>query len=139
MPEVDAMPSPAGLRLAVARFRLENSRRTVRPTLHVGEPGGFEATFEDRPADRLDVDLRIEVAAALLSCALVTTNTPTAWLTREGELCTHDADLLWLAAVDLAGTGAGMRLAFLVITRRGWYDPRTLEQRVWKRLRITPG
>jgi len=132
------LPAASSLRLAVWHLRRDEVRRRFPPRLHVGVPGGQEVAFEDVAADRLDAALRVEIAAALLSRALELTETPAAWLTREGELSSHDADLAWLAAVGAAAGEAGVLVPLVVVTRRGWYDPRTLARKEWKRLRVTP-
>jgi len=130
------LPPANSLRLAVGRFRLAEQRRRFAPCLHVGEPGADEVAFEDLAADHLDADLRSEIAAALISRALLFTPRPAAWLTRVGELSEHDADLAWLAATAQAATEAGLEVPFVVITRRGWYDPRSGARREWRRLRL---
>jgi hypothetical protein len=130
------LPPQGALRLAVGLFRMAETRRQFPPRLQVGTPGGEASSFEDLAADRLDADLRTEVGAALLSRALVATPSPAAWLTRTGELSTHDTDLVWLSATERAAAEAGIALPFVVVTRRGWYDPRTGARREWRRLRL---
>ena len=132
------LPRPARLRLAVAAFRTGESRRRCPPCLHVGVLGGSSdaAVFEESRAEPLDADLRREVGAALLSRALLLTDKPDIWLTRSGHLTTHDVDLDWLAACASAAGEADLAPAFVVVTRRGWYDPRTLQRREWARLRL---
>jgi len=135
------LPSAARLRLAVAAFRTGESRRVCPPCLHVGVlghrgEGVFEATFEEDRHGPLDPDLRREISAALLSRALLFTETPDFWLTRSGHLTTHDGDLAWLAATAAAAGEADLTQTFVVVTRRGWYDPRTLRRREWARLRL---
>ena len=135
------LPSAARLRLAVAAFRTGEPRRICPPCLHVGVlghrgDGPFEATFEEDRQGPLDPDLRREISAALLSRALLFTETPDIWLTRSGHLSTHDGDLAWLAATAAAAAEAELAPAFVVVTRRGWYDPRTLLRREWARLRL---
>jgi hypothetical protein len=124
------------LRLAVARFRASEPRRSFPAVLHVGHPGGANADFVDLPERRLDHALRTEVTAALLSRALVNMVRPVAWLTRPGELGAEDADLRWYAAARAAYGEAGVPLAMVVVTRSGWYDPCTGARREWKRLRV---
>ena len=137
MPQLE-LPAASSLRLAVWQLRRDEVRRRFPPRLHVGVPGGQAVAFDDLAADRLDAALRTEIAAALVSRARELTDRPTAWLTREGELSSHDADLAWLAAVDAAAGEAGLLVPMVVVTRRGWYDPRTLTRREWKRLRVRP-
>ena len=134
-----ALPSARSLRLAVAGFRMGEPRRTCPPSVHAGVPGRLtelEVGFEEGRRCRLDADLRIEIAAALLSRSLTLTPAPTMWLTRPGELTAHDTDLAWLAASTLAAAEVGLEVAFVVITRRGWYDPRTGAGQQWVRLRL---
>ena len=137
MPEIE-LPPPRSLRLAVWHLRRDEVRRRFPPRLHLGVPGAQQVAFDDLAADRLDAALRTEIAAALLSRARELTDRPAAWLTREGELTPHDADLAWLAAVEAATGEAGLLVPMLVVTRRGWYDPRTDARREWKRLRVRP-
>jgi len=131
--------SPAAhqaLRLAVAQFRQLEHRRHFPAVMHVGRPGGVYADFVDLEEHRLDPALRAEVVAALLSRARVKMRRPVAWLTRAGELGTEDVDLWWLAAARAAYGEAGVPLAMVVVTRSGWYDPRSQPRREWARLRL---
>ena len=132
------LPSASRLRLAVAAFRSAERRLVCPPCLHVGLMGHTDGlgTFVEERAEPLDADLRREVAAALVSRALTFTEAPELWLTRGGHLSTHDIDLVWLSAATAAAAEAGLATAFVVITRRGWYDPRTLQHREWARLRV---
>ncbi len=124
------------LRLAVARFRASEPRRTFPPVVHVGRPGGGHVEFVDLTEHRLDHALRTEVTAALLSRAQTGMRRPVLWLTRAGMLGTEDLDLRWYAAARAAYGEAGVPLAMVVVTKSGWYDPRTDARREWKRLRI---
>lgn len=124
------------LRLAVARFRASEPRRSFPPVVHVGRPGGAEVDFVDLPDHRLDHTLRTEVTAALLSCAQAGMRRPVVWLTRVGVLGAEDVDLQWYAAARAAYGEAGVRLGMVVVTKTGWYDPRTGARREWRRLRI---
>lgn len=131
------LPQDPGLRLAVWEVRRRAAgRRRFPARLHMGLPGGHEVSFDDDPRDRLDAHLRAEVAAALLSRALLGDDRPLAWLSRPGEPATHDVDLAWLAAASMAGGEAGLGLRFAVLTPLGWYDPVTLTGRRWRRLRV---
>ena len=60
---------------------------------------------------------------------------PMLWLTRSGPLEAGDLDLAWLAAARSASAEAGVDLMLVVVTRRGWFDPRSGVRRVWQRLR----
>ena len=46
-----------------------------------------------------------------------------------------DLDLAWVQAVRAAGAEAGVELTLVVVTRKGWFDPRSGVRREWKRLR----
>jgi len=143
MPDhVPQLPPASCLRLAVWHLRRDEDRRQFPPRLHVGTPGtARQVDFEELPRDRLDAALRAEIAGALLSRAFEYGARPAAWLTRAGELTTHDADLAWLAA----GAEVGLPAPFVVVTPRGWYDPRSSARQAWRRLRVrqtprlTPG
>jgi len=131
--------SPAAhhaLRLAVGRFRQLEHRRHFPAVVHVGRPGSGYADFVDLDEHRLDHALRTEVVAALLSRALVAMKRPVVWITRPGALGTEDVDLRWLAAARAAYGEAGVPLALFVVTRDGWYDPRSGVRREWSRLRL---
>jgi hypothetical protein len=58
------------------------------------------------------------------------------WLARPGALAWHDLDAVWLAAATLAHEEAGLEFTMAVITKQGWYDPRSGCSRSWKRLRV---
>jgi hypothetical protein len=146
-PPTVAQISPAAqaaLRLTVARFRACQPRHTLPPVVHVGLLGGMNEEFVELREHRLDQSLRTEVMAALLSRAQVglprqmtsPTTCPITWLTRTGQLDPEDVDLRWYAAARAAYGEAGVPLAMVVVTKSGWYDPRTGTRREWKRLRI---
>jgi len=126
----------AALRLAVLRFRATERRRSFSPVVHVGRPGGSNADFVDLPEHRLDHALRTEVVAALLSRAQAVMRQPVLWLTRPGLLQVEDVDLRWYAAARAAYGEARVPLALVVVTRTGWYDPRSEARREWRRLRV---
>jgi hypothetical protein len=127
------------LRRAVADHVAREPRRIHPPLLHVGWPGGPEDVFVIRPDDELDHALRSDVVAAMLHKARrhapVSGAVPMLWLTRSGPLEVGDLDLAWLAAARSAGAEASVHLVLVVVTRRGWFDPRTGVLREWKRLR----
>ena len=79
--------------------------------------------------------LRADLVAALLRRTRTGPVDPLVWLTRTGELVLEDLDAAWLAAARAAYAEAGVRLTMVVVTRRGWWDPRTGRRREWKRLR----
>ena len=123
------------LRDAVHALRSGTRRRLFAPVLHVGALGGPEVTYD--AGDTPDLGLRAEIAAALLSRALVVVPRPEAWLTRVGTPGPHDVDLAWLPAVRRAFAEAGLTpRCVAVVTKNGWYDPVLDQTVVWDRLRI---
>lgn len=147
-------PELAGvLRRAVLDFVLAERRRVFPPTLHVGRPCGAVGWFREpespprsdgpprggrtRPgmsAGRLDHALRTDIVAALLT--RVDERPPVlVWLTRRGPLTPLSTDASWLSAVVAACGEAGLRPAMVVVTRRGWLDPRSGRSQTWRRLR----
>jgi hypothetical protein len=139
VPPLDAPLAPATaarLRRAVLSLRAVERRRVFGPVLHVGEPGGCEVPFAVRPAQPMEHALRADVVAALLPrLAASPERPPLVWLTRPGELCLQDVDAAWLAAARTAFAEAGLPLTMVVVTRQGWWDPRSGLRREWKRLR----
>ena len=123
------------LRDAVHALRSGTRRRLFAPVLHIGTLGGPEVTYD--AADVLDLGLRAEIAAALVSRAVIVTPDPEAWLTRVGAPEPHDLDLAWLPPVRRAFDEAGLtpRCA-AVVTKNGWYDPVLGQTVVWERLRF---
>ena len=120
------------LREAVRRHTLAAQRRRFAPVLHLGRPGGHERCIP-APGAGTDLALRSDVVAALLAGAGALPHLT--WLTRPGELEPHDVDLAWLAAARAAYAEAGRDLSWVVVTRRGWWDPRSGLRREWTRLR----
>jgi hypothetical protein len=122
-------------RAALDHVRAER-RRGYAPVLHVGFPGGAEEVFALRPEDPGDHAIRADVLAAMLQrVRRVAGAVPLVWLTRAGPLDLQDVDAAWLAAARTAASEAGITLTMVVVTRRGWVDPRTGVRREWKRLR----
>ena len=135
-----AEPVPPGiaglLRRAVLDFRNAERRRVFAPVLHVGEPGVREVAYGIRGGEPMDQALRTDVVAALLrQAAGGTTGQPLAWLTRSGQLTLHDVDAAWVTACAAAYAEAGIPCTIVVVTRQGWWDPRSDVHRVWRRLR----
>jgi len=134
-----ARPLQNVLRRAVADHASRERRRVHPALLHVGWPGGSEDVFVVVPDEELDHALRCDVVAALLHRARrhapVAGAVPLLWLTRSGPLEVGDLDLAWLAAARSASAEAGVGLTLVVVTRRGWFDPRSDVRREWKRLR----
>jgi hypothetical protein len=98
--------------------------------LHVGVPGGAVRSWHDDPS--WDHGLRTEIAGALLR---VEDDPPWAWVTRSGPLSWQDVDAAWLSATLAAAAERGVELAFVVVTRHGWIDPRSGVCRRWQRIR----
>lgn len=123
-------------RVAVAELTvLTRGRRLFAPTLHAGAPGGPQESFVPAPAHELDQALRTDLVVALLDRALTHGSAPALWLTRCGELAVHDEDAAWLAATEGASLECELTLPLVIVTRRGWRDPRTGVRREWRRLR----
>jgi hypothetical protein len=97
-----------------------------------------------------DAGLRLDIVIGLLDALLADPPGPrddpkpaaeppeaAAWLTRPGEPALHDRDLEWYSATSHAFAAYGVRLVtFRAVTRSGWLDVVTGEQRVWRRLRL---
>lgn len=133
-------PLAAVLRRAVLDHGRTERRRGFSPLLHVGAPGGAEEVFALAPGEPADHAIRADVVAALLQRGRrVTGAVPMVWLTRAGPLELQDVDAAWLAASRTAAAEAGVALTLVVVTRRGWLDPRTGVRREWKRLRDRTG
>ncbi|HEX6150434.1 hypothetical protein [Nocardioides sp.] len=130
----DPLPRPAALLLreAVRRHAGGEHRRRFAPVLHVGRPGGRELSAA-AALSGTDHALRSDVCAALL--ARTTREAHLVWLTRPGELEPQDVDLAWLAAAASAYAEAGRDLTWVVVTRHGWWDPRSGLRRQWQRIR----
>jgi hypothetical protein len=123
------------LRRAVLDHVRVERRRWFPALLHVGRPGGAEEVFAIDPGEPLDHALRADVAAALLQRGRHRGVVPLLWLTRPGPLELQDVDAAWVSATRTAGAEAGLALTLVVVTRRGWADPRSGVRREWKRLR----
>lgn len=121
------------LRQAVLEHAASERRRVYPPVLHVGAPGQRVASLVLEMSEPTDPGLRADVVAALRVRAggadgLV-------WLTRAGCLDLQDVDARWLSAARTAYDEAGAPLAFVVVNRRGWRDPRSGLGRTWARVR----
>jgi hypothetical protein len=130
----DPVPRPAALLLreAVRRHAVSEHRRRFAPVLHVGLPGVREVCAV-AALTRTDHALRTDVTGALLARA--GDGSHLVWLTRAGDLEPQDVDLAWLSAAHSAYAEAGRDLAWVVVTRHGWWDPRSGLRRRWKRIR----
>ena len=124
------------LRRAVVEHVGTITGRAFPPVLHVGTPGSRVRRFTLRPADPTDHALRADVVAAMLGRrGPEAAAAPWVWLTRTGALELHDLDAQWLAAAVTAYAEAGDDLTMVVVTRRGWRDPRSGVGQTWVRLR----
>jgi hypothetical protein len=123
------------LRRAVLDFRVSERRKVFAPVLHVGVPGATTLAYRARPDEPLEHGLRADLVAAFLHRTRGGTVGPLVWLTRSGDFVLEDADAAWLAAARSAYAEAGVALMMVVVTRRGWWDPRSGRRREWKRLR----
>jgi hypothetical protein len=128
------------LREAVLRHRESESRRRFPPRLHVGVPGGHTEMHE--VSGHEDQALRTDLVAAMIEPHVRAPRGPAphvyAWLTRPGHLSLHDLDVDWSVPVHEACAQAGLHGLFAVVTREGWWDPRTQTSARWVRLRRAP-
>ncbi|GAB2447238.1 hypothetical protein GCM10027062_31100 [Nocardioides hungaricus] len=137
-------PLPRALAAVLRRATLDHLRAECRrgypPLLHVGFPGGHEEVFALRPGDPSDHAIRADVLAAMLQrVRRVAGAVPLVWLTRAGPLDLQDVDAAWLSSARTAAGEAGIGLTMVVVTKRGWFDPRSGVRREWKRLRDRSG
>jgi hypothetical protein len=125
------------LRREVGLLRQRETRRVFDTAVHVGVLGGESAGFVARAQDLpvLDAGLRTDVVCGLL--ATLAPEAREAWVVRAGTPEPQDVDLQWLAAAR-AGLGVLGRQVegCYVITRSGWRDLVTAQQRTWVRLRL---
>lgn len=143
--DVDGLSEPLDRDLAralrSAALELRDRRRGRRFPAEVsigslGMPRHRRSTvLELDEGEPLDHTLRCEVVAALLARAVADEPAPVAWLARPGPLGWHDLDARWWPAFAAAYAEAGVLLTAVVVTKAGWYDPRTGLRREWKRLR----
>jgi hypothetical protein len=123
------------LRRAVQDFRAAENRKVFAPVVHVGVPGGVVLAYEPPLDQPLEHGLRADLVAAWLRRATTEAADPLVWVTRTGDFVLEDADAAWLSAARSAYAEADVPLTMVVVTRRGWWDPRSGRSRVWKRLR----
>jgi len=124
------------LRRAVLDHVQSEARRDYPALLHVGVPTRSEEVFPASPDESLDHALRTDVVAAMVHRSRRSGTVPMLWLTRSGPLELQDVDAQWLAAGRAATGEAGVALTLVVVTRKGWWDPRSDVRREWKRLRV---
>jgi hypothetical protein len=122
------------LRLAVREHALgpQRYRHRLPAVLHAGTPGQQPATIDVTHLSPPD-DVRIDMVAALRVAA--GTPDPWIWLTREAGDGLQDVDARWLSAARSAYAEAALPLVYVVVTRRGWWDPRSDLRRSWARIR----
>lgn len=125
----------AVFRAAVIEFKEASPRGRAPVSLVVGAAGHSVARHVVAPGQLLDQALRTDIAAALLQRTAAAAGHRWAWLTRSGSLALHDADVAWSAAWYAACAESGVDVAFVVVTRTGWRDPRSEVLREWTRLR----
>ena len=118
------------LRAMVLELATRDRRRRVPAVLNVGQPGGETRAVADDPA--WDQGLRTEMVGAALRAA---GDPPWVWIARSGPLTLQDVDAAWLAATLAAAAEREVDVAFVVVTRHGWLDPRSGLHREWKRIR----
>ena len=134
----EPVPRPLArvLRSAVLLLTAGDPRRVFDPVLHVGLPGGVRVDVAHDPAQ--DRGLRTDLVATSLGVVRrrAGADVPVlVWLTRPGVLSLHDDDVAWLGPVHDAAAEAGLAVPFVVVTRHGWWDPRSDVRREWKRIR----
>jgi hypothetical protein len=129
---LDPLPTDArrALRTAVLELATTDRRRHVPPVLHVGDPDGATTTLVDDAA--WDHGLRTEIVGAALRARR---DPAWVWVTRSGPLSVQDVDAAWLAPTLAAAGERGVDPAYVVVTRHGWFDPRSGLGQEWKRIR----
>lgn len=135
-----------GLRQCVGQLRAGERQLRFPPRLHVGAPAGAEIRVplppdpwwpDPTPDSRTyDARLRLDLVSALLARICTRVGEPMVWLTRPGELQWHGLEAEWLAPAIQALAEAGLPRRFVVVTKRGWYDPCSDTGREWVRLRL---
>lgn len=131
-----AEPLAPSRRRALRRAVLEHTQRERRRRhlclVHVGTPGGSQVIVPVHDGET-DHALRVDVLAAAF--ARVPGPDVLVWLSRAGPLELQDVDAAWLAAALCAAAEADRDLTMVVVTRLGWWDPRSGVRTTWLRLR----
>ncbi len=123
------------LRRAVLDLAVSDHRRRIPPVLHVGTPGGPAYAVADERG--WDPGLRTDLVGAVLR--RLGTGSATAWITRSGPLRIQDVDVDWLGPVVRAAAERRADVTYVVVTRHGWFDPRSGAHREWRRIRPRSG
>jgi hypothetical protein len=123
------------LRRAVLDFRVSERRRSFAPSVHVGVPGATGLAYQPPRDETMDHGLRADLVAAFLRRTHTGEVDPLVWITRTGDFVLEEVDAVWLSAARSAYAEAGVPLMMVVVTRKGWWDPRSGRRREWKRLR----
>lgn len=120
------------LRRAVLDLASSERRLHFPPVLHTGLPGGVVISVTDDPS--WDHGLRTDIVGTVRK--ELPDPAPLTWLTRGGGPGSwQDADAAWLGPVVAAFAERDEDATFVVVTRRGWTDPRSGVGRAWKRIR----
>lgn len=101
----------------------------------MGRPGGPSAAISLATTELLDHGLCTEIVGSLMHRVLPQCAEPMCWLARPGLPTLHDLDVAWLSAALSAGGELGLRPVVVVLTRTGWFDPRSGTGQTWRRLR----
>ena len=138
MPALVEPLSPARLqvlRRAVLEHAQHERRRQHLCVVHIGTPGGSQVIVPVHDGET-DHALRVDVLAAAFARE---PGGPGAevlvWVTRTGPLELQDVDAAWLAAALAAAAEADRDLTLVVVSRHGWWDPRSGARTTWRRLR----
>ena len=118
------------LRRAVLELATADRRRHVPAALNVGVPGGPVSMVMDD--DTWDHGLRTDIVGAVLRARR---DPRWVWVTRSGPLSLQDVDASWLGPTLAAAAERGVDTAYVVVTRHGWFDPRSGLHQEWKRIR----
>ncbi|MGI8522012.1 MAG: hypothetical protein ACR2K3_01680 [Nocardioides sp.] len=131
----EPVPRPLArlLRAAVLDLATSEHRRRFPAVVRFGDPATDPVAVPDTP--ELDHGLRLDLAASALHLAARRGDVGLVWLTRSGHLCLHDTDMAWLSAVLAAAAERGASPTMVVVTRHGWFDPRSGVRREWRRIR----
>lgn len=130
------------LRREVGLFRVRDRRRRLPLGAHVGQPAGPRVSLEVPWPEALEADpgLCFDLTGGLIEAWRRAAGPPLAavmWLTRPGVPEPHDLDLRWYAAAVRAFAAHEADLvAFLAVTRTGWWEVPTGQRRTWRRLRL---